>query len=319
MNTDLWTEISRILFDFSETIFVPSGDDSSPTDVLYLVMILILILGTAVILYGTISFIVRLVQLRNQKNKFEFFINSIKDDFKKSLEKINENLQKQLEDYKDAAEVTEELPGLKLDFTNFSQKEDIALDYIGNINEDAFQVLISECRKLGEQIDSHTNRKSNSNKISQLVFRIALKMGYSEKIATVFFCAAMIYDAGCLESPSEYFRREILTADEKKDLNFHVLRGLEYINFIPDQIYVYFFEACTFHHENIDGSGFPENLREKEIPYIARLIHVVETYLALTRKRVYRIPVSKKRAIVILKRNSESFDQEIVDVLATLT
>ena len=63
-------------------------------------------------------------------------------------------------------------------------------------------------------------------------------------------------------------------------------------------------EIAHFHHENWDGTGYPEGVKEDQIPLAAQIVAVVSGYCALTEKRVYRDAYSKEEAIVLMESES---------------
>ena len=65
----------------------------------------------------------------------------------------------------------------------------------------------------------------------------------------------------------------------------HTKIGLNLIHFIDQDLRQVFIDGISKHHENLDGSGYPDGLTESEIPYVARVIRVVETFISLTTKR----------------------------------
>lgn len=75
--------------------------------------------------------------------------------------------------------------------------------------------------------------------------------------------------------------------------------------------------AIRYHHEKLDGSGYPEGLRAELIPEIARIMSIADYYDALTTDRPYRRKLSKEKSLEILKEEARSgkLDARIVDVL----
>ena len=59
-------------------------------------------------------------------------------------------------------------------------------------------------------------------------------------------------------------------------------------------------DIAQYHHENWDGSGYPNGVRGDEIPVAAQIVSVVSAYCALTERRSYREPYTKEEALEIL-------------------
>jgi len=74
-------------------------------------------------------------------------------------------------------------------------------------------------------------------------------------------------------------------------------------------------EHVLAHHERWDGKGYPKGLKGIEIPYLSRIIGVVDAYDAMTRDRAYRAAMTEDAALKELKENAGiQFDPEIVSV-----
>jgi adenylate cyclase len=73
-------------------------------------------------------------------------------------------------------------------------------------------------------------------------------------------------------------------------------------------------EIAYTHHERWDGSGYPEGLKGEQIPVPGRLMALVDTYDALTSKRVYKSKIPHEKAVEIITEDKGShFDPEVVD------
>ena len=68
------------------------------------------------------------------------------------------------------------------------------------------------------------------------------------------------------------------------------------------------------HHENWDGTGYPDRLREKAIPIGARVLAVADCYDALTSDRPYRRAMSHEYAVTMIQeRRGSMYDRDVVD------
>ncbi len=182
-------------------------------------------------------------------------------------------------------------------------------------DEEELKQLAVKCEEIGQQIDNVTGRKNNSKNVSELVYKLSIQLGLPQGMAMLNFCAAMIYDAGFLAIDPDLLVATQLTEEEKHALNEHVNLAEKHLEFVPKKYWSVFEDAATKHHENIDGSGYPQGLSGDEIPQIARLIRVAESYVSLSSKRSYRGAMDKESAINTLKEQSALYDQDVVEAL----
>ena len=181
--------------------------------------------------------------------------------------------------------------------------------------EEELKQLAVKCEEIGAKIDQITNRKNNSKNISELVYKLSMQLGLSQGIAMLNFCASMIYDAGFLGVDPSIWEAEKLTDAQKEEMRNHVNIAEKYLDFVPKKYWAVFDDASKKHHENMDGSGYPNGLKGDEIPQIARLIRVAETFVALSSRRNYRQAMDKETAIAKLREQPEYYDTAVVDML----
>jgi diguanylate cyclase (GGDEF)-like protein/putative nucleotidyltransferase with HDIG domain len=126
---------------------------------------------------------------------------------------------------------------------------------------------------------------------------------------------ALLHDIGKLAIPEYILNKPTaLTETEYSKMKIHpvvganMLRGIEFP--YPVQPLV------KSHHERWDGRGYPDGLKEEEIPVGARILAVVDCYDALTTNRPYRTPMPRRQLIdFFVKESGRSFDPTIVDAL----
>ncbi|MCR4939859.1 MAG: hypothetical protein K5930_07105 [Treponemataceae bacterium] len=193
------------------------------------------------------------------------------------------------------------------------EDKDITEDLRAELRE-----LANDCESNGISIDKHTGRKNNSRKIAELVFKIAKEMDLGEYYSMLYFCASMVYDIGFLDIKQELFEAGVFTEEEKNTIHEHIHSGIEKLDFVPEKFRPIFVDAVCMHHENPDGSGYPNGIKGKKIPDVARIIHVVETYTAMTSKRSYHDIVDSETAIETIKKDPGKYDGDIVDILEDL-
>jgi len=115
--------------------------------------------------------------------------------------------------------------------------------------------------------------------------------------------ASLLIDIGKAKVPKEtLYKTEPLTDDEKVEVRRHVLHSYDMIknySCIGKAVK----EAVLYHHERMDGSGYPMGLRGEEIPLYARILAIADLYAALTVKRPYREAKTPFEAIEIIKQD----------------
>ena len=125
--------------------------------------------------------------------------------------------------------------------------------------------------------------------------------------------AALLHDIGKLRLVNYLYRGERrenpMVVEEMKYVRMHsmlshdILTGMGY----PEKIC----EAVLYHHENYDGSGYPENLSGEEIPIGARIIRVCDVFAALTSDRPYRKHFSLEDALQLMIDEITNLDMKI--------
>ena len=182
-------------------------------------------------------------------------------------------------------------------------------------DEEELKQLAVKCEEIGTKIDQITNRKNNSKNVSELVYKLSMQLGLSQGNSMLNFCAAMIYDAGFLGVDPSIWEAETLTDEQKEEMHSHVNIAEKYLDFVPKKYWEVFDDASKKHHENMDGSGYPNGLKGDEIPQIARLIRVAETYVSMSSRRNYRQAMDKETAIEKLREQPGFYDSAVVDTL----
>lgn len=182
-------------------------------------------------------------------------------------------------------------------------------------DEKELKQLAVKCEEIGQKIDSATGRKNNSKNVSEIVYKLSIQLGLPQDLAMLNFCAAMIYDAGFLGIDPDLLSAAALSEEEKEAMKEHVNLAEDYLSFVPKKYWTVFEDAAMKHHENVDGSGYPNRLKGEEIPQIARLIHVAESFVSLSSRRSYRGAIDKESAIAALREKENIYDKDVVDVL----
>lgn len=141
---------------------------------------------------------------------------------------------------------------------------------------------------------------------------------FDEKFLDNLYIASLLHDIGKIGVP-EFILNKVgpLEPEERKKMEEHPQIGvliLQPIKEIEDSIL-----GVKYHHERYDGSGYPEGLKEGEIPLIASIISVADAFDAMTTNRPYRAALTKEEAIRQLKINCHSqFNPKVVEIIEGL-
>jgi putative nucleotidyltransferase with HDIG domain len=127
--------------------------------------------------------------------------------------------------------------------------------------------------------------------------------------------AALLHDTGKLAIPEHILNKpDKLTPAEFETLKLHAKIGADILSPIGFPFPVV--PIVRHHHENWDGSGYPDGLAGEQIPIGARILAVVDCFDALTSDRPYRRALPPERALgVILERSGVMYDPAVVDAL----
>ncbi|MCB2305540.1 diguanylate cyclase [Clostridium estertheticum] len=143
--------------------------------------------------------------------------------------------------------------------------------------------------------------------------KLADKLKVNEKNKKELIYGAYMHDIGKINIPKEILNKNMpLTPDEWEIMKQHSVNGVEIIKSVESLKEIA--PLILHHHERYDGNGYPDNLKGKEIPYLVRMLTVVDCFDAMTSSRPYNIRKTYKEAIEELKRCSgKQFDKEIVN------
>ena len=145
---------------------------------------------------------------------------------------------------------------------------------------------------------------------------MAKKLGLSEDEKKQLIYGAYMHDIGKINIPNEILTKKMrLTKEEWEILKQHPKDGVEIIKSVNSLKNVV--PLILYHHERYDGFGYPVGLKEKEIPYLARVLTVIDSFDAMTSSRPYNKRKTYDEGLIELERCSGTqFDPEIVGIFS---
>ena len=156
----------------------------------------------------------------------------------------------------------------------------------------------------------------HSVNVAVLSLNIGLAIGWSESKLLELGVAALLHDVGMAQLPRNVVSKEgKLTMRELALVRQHPEKGAEFLA-RTEGISEGAARAVAEEHERVDGKGYPKGLEGGSIHEYARIVAVVDTYEALTHRRIYRKPYVPYEALRMLVEAGRSMlDPEIVKVL----
>jgi putative nucleotidyltransferase with HDIG domain len=166
-----------------------------------------------------------------------------------------------------------------------------------------FQVaLLSALLRTLDLRDRMTARHSAA--VARYSREIAAQAGLSAEDQELVHSAGLLHDIGKFVLPDNILKsgRRKLTDSEWEAIKAHPYEGARIVSQIDG--YQPIGEIILAHHERLDGKGYPRGLDEHEIPELAKIVSVADTYDVMTARDTYREPVSSYEAVIELRRVS---------------
>ncbi len=158
----------------------------------------------------------------------------------------------------------------------------------------------------------------HSRRVAEYSVAIAQEMGYEGEDLRRIRYIGLLHDIGKIGVPDNVLNKPgKLTKEEYQLMKDHTVMGGEILKDIT--IICDLDVGAKYHHERYDGTGYPEGLKGEEIPQIARIIGVADSYDAMTSNRIYRRHLNQERVVNELKKgNGSQFDPKACEALLRL-
>lgn len=146
---------------------------------------------------------------------------------------------------------------------------------------------------------------------------LAMEAGRDEAEQDLVHTAALLHDVGKFALPDRILHAEILSDDDWSMIRRHPQDGATLVGRLDG--YGPVSDIILYHHEHVDGSGYPAGLIGNEIPLLARVLAVCDVYDTLTARDSYRTPMTPQDALAELRRVAgRQLDAELVQRFVTL-
>lgn len=202
------------------------------------------------------------------------------------------------------------------------KKDIVEDDYYLNILNEIRKSIITKNKKIARYIriliniidikDQYTSK--HTERVVMYAKLLEDKLNLSDKDKLNLIYAAYIHDIGKINIPKEILIKdspltnaEWLQIKEHSEIGFNIIKNIDVLKDIAPIV--------LHHHERYDGLGYPDGLKGDDIPYLSRVLNVIDSFDAMTSKRTYNTQKSFEEGIeeLIRCRNSQ-FDPNIVEV-----
>lgn len=190
-----------------------------------------------------------------------------------------------------------------------NQLNNIALREYRNMQHAAVELLGKLSHMHDENTGNHIWRVGGYSKL------IAERLGWNPIDADTLASATPLHDIGKASLPLEVLTKQgTLTDEEWEIMRTHPKLGYDLLGGFDQILFRMAADVAYCHHENWDGSGYPNQLKGNEIPESARILAIADVYDALTTDRPYKEAWSSNKAVELINSWADTkFDPRIVE------
>jgi HD-GYP domain-containing protein (c-di-GMP phosphodiesterase class II) len=178
------------------------------------------------------------------------------------------------------------------------------------------ELFFGTVQALSQAIDAKDGfTRGHADRVSRIAGAISREVGLPERQIEQIELAGLLHDIGKIGVEDRILMKpQRLEHDEQELMRRHPIYGASILE--PSAALRPLVPIVLHHHENFDGSGYPEGLKGEEIPLGSRIIIVADAYEAMTSDRIYRKSIGHDRAMEQLnKYKGVQFDPKVVRAL----
>lgn len=177
--------------------------------------------------------------------------------------------------------------------------------------------LLQIASLLARVIDTHCcSAMGHSFKVAELSAQLGGLYGFSQTGIEKIHIAGLLHDLGKLAVPAAVLTQKTpLNEMQRKQIFCHPLHTWDVLSAVPGLCDVA--QSASFHHERLDGKGYPFYLKSTQLDLGSRIISVADNYAALTEERCYKAAYSPEKSFAIMEENARGggLDAAVVGAL----
>ena len=177
--------------------------------------------------------------------------------------------------------------------------------------EQAYLDMVQTLRSAVEAKDTYT--RGHSDRVAEYSVLIGEKLGLPEDQIKTLKIGGLFHDIGKIGIPDSILLKPgKLTDDEYSEIKNHPSIGAHILG--SAKTFQDIVPIVKHHHEKYDGNGYPSRMKGEEIPYLARIAAVADTFDAMTSRRSYRDAIDLQKVKDEIKRcEGTQFDPQIAE------
>ena len=179
-------------------------------------------------------------------------------------------------------------------------------------------LTIGTVRALARAVDAKDpTTQQHSERVAELARRLAQELGWTQRDATALYEAGLVHDVGKIGVPDAVlFKHGPLEPAEIEQIRAHSALGAQMVTGVLGDEQVLW---VRWHHERLDGSGYPDGLVGDEIPEGARILALADAWDAMTSERPYSDPLDVREALAECRANGGvQFWEPAIEAVARL-
>ncbi len=177
--------------------------------------------------------------------------------------------------------------------------------------EEFFEGMVRALSSAIDAKDPYT--QGHSDRVARIAVCLARKLGCTREEINTIYLGGLLHDIGKIGVDDEVLRKpDSLTDEEFEQIKLHPELGYRILKRVKQLEHV--LPVILHHHEAWDGTGYPSQLAGDQIPWLARIVAVADSFDAMTSDRPYRTGMPAKKLHEIFQRGAgQQWDAQVIE------